>query len=65
MAKHPDNHLEMLASSSDHVILDSGNHNFKVGDEVRFNLDYGGLLAAMTSPFIRKKFLNCNDHVAA
>ena len=59
------NHLEMLGSSSDHVILDSGNHNFQVGDEVRFNLDYGGLLAAMTSPFIRKKFLNCSDHIAA
>ena len=58
-------HLEILGSSSDHIILDSGNHNFQVGDEVRFNLDYGGLLAAMTSPFIRKQFLNCNDHMAA
>ena len=59
------NDLDILGASSDHVILDSGNHNFKVGDEVSFNLDYGGLLAAMTSPFIKKKFLNCNDHMAA
>ncbi|HIF01892.1 MAG TPA: alanine/ornithine racemase family PLP-dependent enzyme, partial [Nitrospinaceae bacterium] len=49
---------EILGSSSDHIILDSGNHNFQVGDEVRFNLNYGGLLAGMTSPFIRKQFLN-------
>ena len=59
------NHLEIIGSSSDHIILDSGNHNFLVGDEVRFNLDYGGLLAAMTSPFIRKKFLNSNNYTAA
>jgi predicted amino acid racemase len=54
--KSPHN-LEILGSSSDHMILDSNNYNLKVGDEVNFNLDYGGLLAAMTSPFIRKQFI--------
>ncbi len=58
------NNLEILGSSSDHIILDSKNHNLQVGDEVSFNLDYGGLLAAMTSPFIKKQFI-CNDHAAA
>ena len=57
--------LEILGSSSDHIILDSKNHNFQVGDEVNFSLDYGGLLAAMTSPFIRKQFINCKGHTAA
>ena len=60
----PNNKLEMLGSSSDHIILDSKNQNLQVGDEVKFDLDYGGLLAAMTSPFIRKKFINCNGRVA-
>ncbi len=56
--------LEILGSSSDHIILDSKNHNLQIGDEVNFSLDYSGLLAAMTSPFIRKQFINCNDYVA-
>jgi ornithine racemase len=57
--------LEILGSSSDHIILDSQNQNLQVGDEVNFNLDYGALLAAMTSPFIRKKFIKCPSHVVA
>jgi predicted amino acid racemase len=52
------NKLEILGSSSDHIILDSENHNLHVGDEVTFNIDYGGLLAAMTSPFIIKRFID-------
>jgi ornithine racemase len=50
--------LEILGSSSDHIVLDSKNRNLKVGSEVRFTLDYGGLLAAMTSPFVKKKFVD-------
>jgi ornithine racemase len=57
--------LEILGSSSDHIILDSQNHNLQVGDEVNFNLNYGALLAAMTSPFIKKEFINCKSHVVA
>lgn len=49
--------LEILGSSSDHIVLDSKHHHLKVGSEVRFNLDYGGLLAAMTSPFVKKQFV--------
>jgi ornithine racemase len=54
----PSEDLEILGSSSDHIVLDSKNRNLKVGSEVRFNLDYGGLLAAMTSPFVQKKFVD-------
>lgn len=61
----PNNKLEILGSSSDHIILDSENHNLQVGDEVNFNLDYGGLLAAMTSPFIKKQFIDSGNHAAA
>jgi predicted amino acid racemase len=59
------NNLRLLGASSDHIILDSENHNLQVGDEVKFNLDYGGLLSAMTSPFIRKQFINGHGHAVA
>ncbi|PZO12430.1 MAG: alanine racemase [Leptolyngbya foveolarum] len=49
--------LEILGSSSDHVILDSENCHLQIGDEVNFGLDYGGLLSAMTSPFVGKEFV--------
>lgn len=53
----PEQDLEILGSSSDHMILDSYNCDLKVGNEVTFNLDYGALLGAMTSPFIQKCFI--------
>jgi predicted amino acid racemase len=52
----PNNNLEILGSSSDLVILDSQNYDLEIGSEVNFDLDYGALLAAMTSPFIKKQF---------
>lgn len=48
--------IKILGSSSDHLVLDSHNKRLKVGSEVSFNLDYGGLLTAMTSPFITKSY---------
>ncbi len=53
----PISDLKILGSSSDHIILDSNNDDLRVGSKVNFNLDYGGLLAAMTSPFIQKQFI--------
>lgn len=55
----PSKDMEILGSSSDHIVLDSNNYDFKVGSEVKFNLDYGGLLSAMTSPFVKKQFVGC------
>lgn len=51
--------FKILGASSDHIVLDSNNYDLKVGSEVNFNLDYGGLLTAMTSPFI-EKYVNFN-----
>jgi predicted amino acid racemase len=48
--------IKILGSSSDHLVVDSHNKRLKVGSEVSFNLDYGGLLTAMTSPFITKSY---------
>lgn len=57
--------LAILGSSSDHLLLDSEQHPLRVGDEVTFDLDYGALLAAMTSPFIRKQWLQGANPAAA
>jgi predicted amino acid racemase len=56
----PSKNMEILGSSSDRVVLDRNNYDLKVGSEVKFDLDYGGLLAAMTSPFINKQFVSCS-----
>lgn len=47
--------LTILGASSDHLIVEDY-HHLKVGDEVKFDLNYSGLLSAMTSPFIKKQF---------
>jgi ornithine racemase len=57
--------LKIIGSSSDHIILDGENHNFKVGDDINFILNYGGLLAIMTSPYAVKQFIESNVHVVA
>jgi ornithine racemase len=51
-----DRDLEILGSSSDHLVLGSLKR-LKVGVGVDFNLSYGSLLAAMTSPFVKKQFI--------
>jgi predicted amino acid racemase len=47
--------IEILGASSDHIIVNAKQINLKVGNEVEFDLNYGALLAAMTSPYITKK----------
>ena len=55
---YPRTGIEILGASSDHLIADAKGTGLGVGDEVAFDLDYGAMLAAMTSPFVRKVFLN-------
>ncbi|MFX1337424.1 MAG: alanine/ornithine racemase family PLP-dependent enzyme [Promethearchaeota archaeon] len=52
----PKNKIEILSASSDYIIVDLRNCDFKIGDELRFNVNYEALLGAMTSPFITKVF---------
>jgi predicted amino acid racemase len=47
----------ILGSSSDHLILDVTKGNYKLGDLVRFKLSYGGLLQSMTSPYVKKQYV--------
>jgi predicted amino acid racemase len=44
----------VLGMSSDHLVLDVGDHDVSVGDELSFGLGYGALLRAATSPFVTK-----------
>jgi ornithine racemase len=50
----PRSDVEILGASSDHVILDTKGVDLKVGDELKFDLSYGALLAVMTSPYVNK-----------
>ena len=49
--------IDILGSSSDHTVLNIKNLELKVGDEVMFDLDYGALLLAMTSPYVAKEYI--------
>lgn len=44
----------VLGMSSDHLVLDVGDHPVAVGDELEFGLRYGALVRAMTSPFVTR-----------
>ncbi|QXM05956.1 ornithine racemase Orr [Crassaminicella indica] len=51
-----DKNIEILGASSDHLILDVTDvqKDLKVGDEIRFNVEYGALLQLSTSEYIHK-----------
>ena len=53
----PKEDVEILSASSDYIIVDLKKTNFKLGDELRFHVNYEALLGAMTSPFISKVFI--------
>ncbi len=44
--------MSVLAASSDHLVVDVGDHALTVGDEIAFQLDYSALVRGMTSPFV-------------
>ena len=50
--------IDILGASSDHLIVDAKKTDLKTGDEVQFDLDYGAMLQAMTSPYVTKVYLN-------
>lgn len=54
-----DKGISILGASSDHLIIDitSCNANYKVGDILSFNMNYGCLLRAMTSPYVKKYYI--------
>ena len=54
---HPPNGIEVLGASSDHLILNARAKKLVVGSTVSFQLNYGALLHAMTSPHVAKTFV--------
>ncbi|WP_291635039.1 ornithine racemase Orr [Clostridium sp.] len=55
-----DTDISVFGASSDHLILDVTDckKELKVGDIIEFKIDYGCLLAAMTSPYVEKYYNN-------
>lgn len=53
-----DSNITIIGGSSDHLILDLTNTNYKLGDFVSFKPNYPGLLQLMTSSYIYKNYLN-------
>jgi predicted amino acid racemase len=54
----PRSDIEILGSSSDHIMINAKQVDLKVGDEVDFDLDYGALLSVMTGPYVTKRYVN-------
>jgi predicted amino acid racemase len=52
----PPHGFEVLAASSDHLIVGSNNRQTSVGSEISFQLNYSALLRAMTSSFVTKAY---------
>jgi len=57
LAIKPRIEADILGASSDHLILDARDSGLEVGVEVRFDVNYGALLRAMTSPYVEKVYL--------
>ncbi len=54
-----DEGIEVLGASSDHTILDvtDAHREISVGDIVEFNVGYGAMLLATTSPYVEKEIV--------
>lgn len=55
-----DEDVMIMGASSDHIVLDvtETGERYAVGGEIRFNMTYGGILSAMTSPYVQKKIVH-------
>ncbi len=49
----PPHGIEILAASSDHLIVESRDARVAIGAEMKFQLNYSALVRAMTSPFVQ------------
>ncbi|MCF6465188.1 ornithine racemase Orr [Clostridium sp. Cult2] len=54
-----DEGIRILGGSSDHLLIDGTDSevNYKVGDKLRFNLTYVGILRTMTSEYVKKNII--------
>lgn len=56
-----DTRLSILGASSDHLLLDvtAAAGSIRLGDCLTFAMNYSALLAAMTSPYVDKRYVSC------
>lgn len=54
-----DENINILGSSSDHLILDITNsdRDYEIGDIISFTLDYVAILRCMTSPYVKRIYI--------
>ena len=55
--------MRIVAASSDHLIIDAGRSDVRVGSEIAFKLNYSALLRAMTSQFVAKVMKRIDQRV--
>jgi predicted amino acid racemase len=48
--------VDVIGATSDHLILEARDPGMEVGKEVEFDVAYGALLRAMTSPYVEKAY---------
>lgn len=53
----PKMNIKVIGASSDHIVINTHQHQLEVGNEVAFNLNYGALLSAMNSSYVTKKMI--------
>lgn len=53
----PPDDIKILGASSDHLVLDTGTTQVRVGSEISFLPDYSALLRCMTSPYVDKAYI--------
>ncbi len=51
-----DKNVEILGGSSDHLICDITNTNYKLGDIIRFSINYPALVHLMNSNYVKKYY---------
>ena len=54
--------FEILGASSDHLVLRCVNGAPRVGEELRFELNYSALMRSMSSPFVTRRYLRSDDN---
>lgn len=62
-----DPHLHILGASSDHLLIEASaaGTDYHLGSDIAFAPDYAALLAAMTSPYVEKRYLPVQQMRAA
>jgi predicted amino acid racemase len=52
-----DDNISILGSSSDHIIFQVSSDGYQVGEIIKFQMDYGGLLHLFTSQYVNKEYI--------